>query len=267
MGRAGTGRDAFANGKADEQPEHNATVAAFRLDLTEVTVARFRQFVAAYPGSRPSEGDGAHPGIPGSGWKTAWDTHLDATADVLTIELQCSFRSTWTDNPQPNNEQKPINCVSWYVAFAFCAWDGGFLPTEAEWEFAAAGGGDNRLYPWTGAAAPDPGRASYDCGFDRDPVCNFTDIPLVRATTGVGRYGHYELAGSLREWVLDSYDATFYGQGECANCAQLLDDSVPRVTRGGGWLSPPDELRAAARNAQAGEEGDEDNGIRCARAP
>jgi len=266
LGRSASGPDAFTEGKPDEQPEHTATVAEFRLDQSEVTVARFRKFIEQYPGSKPAAGGGAHPGIANSGWKAAWDSIVAATQYDATIELSCTNRSTWADTPQGSSEQRPINCVSFYMAFAFCAWDKGFLPTEAEWEFAAAGGGENRLYPW-GAAAPDPVRASYDCTFDRDPVCNFTDIPLARATTGIGRYGHYELGGSMREWVLDSYDAAFYGQGACTNCAKLLDDSVPRVTRGGGWLSAPADLRAAARGSLAAESFEEDVGFRCARTP
>jgi formylglycine-generating enzyme len=264
MGRSTSGPDMFASGNANELPEHSASVSQFRLDVSEVTVERFRRFVSQYPGSRPAAGAGAHPGIPNSGWKAAWNSLVSADSSNLTIELKCSFRATWTDEPVQANEQKPINCVTWYMAFAFCAFDGGFLPSEAEWEFAAAGGGENRLYPW-GAAAPDPVRASYDCRFDGNPVCDYTDIPLVRGTSGVGSFGHYELGGSMREWVLDSYDAAFYTQGTCTNCARLLADTVPRVTRGGGWLSEPGDLRAATRIAS--DERGEDIGVRCARAP
>jgi formylglycine-generating enzyme required for sulfatase activity len=55
--------------------------------------------------------------------------------------------TTWTPTPSAH-ESLPINCVNWYQAYAFCIWDGGFLPSRAEWEYAASGGMQQLAYPW-----------------------------------------------------------------------------------------------------------------------
>jgi formylglycine-generating enzyme required for sulfatase activity len=52
--------------------------------------------------------------------------------------LKCQMVPSWTDTAGAN-EALPMNCLTWYAAFAFCVWDGGFLPTEAEWNYAATG--------------------------------------------------------------------------------------------------------------------------------
>src|SRR6201999_4137350 len=82
----------------------------------------------------------------------AWDTNL--TCDPTA--------STWTGG----DDSRPMNCVTWFESYAFCIWDGGFLPSEAEWEYASSGGKDYRLYPWGNT---DPGLqnqyAIYGCDF------------------------------------------------------------------------------------------------------
>ncbi len=125
-----------------------ATVSDFRLDRYEVTVARFRRFAAAYSPALVPSGGGRDPNDPSDlGWDPAWNALLPADAHALTEGLKCdAFLQTWTDEPDAN-ELNPINCVTWYEAFAFCAWDGARLPTEAEWNFAASGGNEQRVYP------------------------------------------------------------------------------------------------------------------------
>lgn len=109
-----------------------ATVSGFVLDVYEVTVGRFRAFVNAglgTQGSAPASGAGAHPRLAGSGWDAGWNGNLVASTAALVSGVKCyATYQTWTDSAGVN-ENKAMNCVSWYEAMAFCIWDGGYLPT------------------------------------------------------------------------------------------------------------------------------------------
>ena len=108
-----------------ERPEHDATVGAFYLDKYEVTVGRFRNFVAKFDGTPPVEGAGENPLVVGSGWQTAWNSSLSASQAELISSVNCyPGNQTWTNTVGPY-EAYPINCINWYEAFAFCVWDGG----------------------------------------------------------------------------------------------------------------------------------------------
>lgn len=242
--------------------EHSARISAFYLDEFEVTVGRFRQFVAAYS-SAPAPNSGAHPHLPNSGWQVAWDSELPATADALRSALKCfETWQTWTDQPGAATEVAAINCVAWYQAFAFCAWDGGRLPTEAEWEYAAAGGSDNRLYPW-GSALPDATRANFT------KTAHSPRVAVGSYPAGAGRFGQRDLAGGLSEWVLDGYANDWYaiGGNPCHDCAFYDVSSWYRLQRGGNFASMPISLRVADRRGGSPGNRQSTIGFRCARDP
>jgi formylglycine-generating enzyme required for sulfatase activity len=266
MGR-GEGSDAYV-GSSAETPEHDVTVDAFLLGTFEVTVGRFRRFVEQYDGTPPDAGAGSHPLIAGSGWQSEWNAALPASQEALIVNIKCET-SNWTDLPG-SNELHPIDCVNWYEAFAFCIWDGLRLPTEAEWDYAAAGGIENRLYPW-GQQAPDGTLAVYNCQWGGTPgECSLNDRPPVGSTpAGAGRWGHHDLGGNVWEWVLDYYDAAWYGGvgHVCSNCANLFV-AANRSSRGMSYGTTVDSyLRAAARYSWLPADRFVHVGFRCARTP
>jgi formylglycine-generating enzyme required for sulfatase activity len=252
----------------------NVTVqlSAYQLDEFEVTVGRFRAFADAYDDWRgsgnPESGSGAHPYTPGSGWDKdpSWEVALPGSAAVLRVGLNCNAtQQTWTDEPG-FNELKPINCVSWYEAFAFCVWDEGRLPTEAEWQYAAVGGAQGRQFAW-GNTPLDESFASYACAFagSRFPSCSADDIPEVGThPNGNGRFGQADLIGSVYEWTLDWFAP--YPELMREDYAKT-DMGTQRVLRGGAWNSTATEdMLATDRSFRAApDQRSAVTGIRCAR--
>ena len=168
------------------------------------------------------------------------------------------------------SEARPISCITWYQAIAFCIQEGKRLPTEAEWEYAAAGGSEQRVYPW-GNDPPSVELAVYGCKFDGQDDCSNADLPVVgSAPKGAGRWGHLDLAGSVWEWVLDVYAP--YSDTLCDNCANLnVTAAEGRVFRGGDFkfddLAQQTDLRAASRLGFDAKFPDQTRGLRCARTP
>ena len=253
-----------------------ATLGDFRLDKYEITVGRFRAFVAAGMGTRanpPADGTGAHAGMPTTGWDPAWTVKLLVDTTALIAALKCSAtEQTWTDAPA-GNENRPMNCITWWEAMAFCVWDGGYLPSEAEWDYAAAGGSEQRAYPWSvppNSLELDPTRGSYsdgtDCVGDGLPGCALTDlVPVGTKPAGDGRWGQSDLAGNVWEWTLDSYAGT-YAINPCNDCVDLTPTGG-RTARGGYFSSPIAWLRSANRFGNAENFRVSEQGARCARAP
>jgi formylglycine-generating enzyme len=280
-------------------------VSSFRLDKYEVTVGRFRQFVTAWDGGngyQPPATEGRHSYLNDGGglvnggdsdtfepgWNSTWNLpDLRPTSENLS---NCggsspSAYATWTPDADEGNENLPINCANWYEAYAFCIWDGGFLPSEAEWEYAAVGGRSERIFPW-GDVLPDGSGyefAIYDCLYPSPsaveaPGCldgSARNIaPVGTAQHGVGLFGQDDLGGNVNEWVFDLAPLIDAGTGQanapyqnpCVNCADL-DDASCHGVRGGAFQNAYGFVEGATRFYSGSAVRSIHVGIRCARAP
>jgi formylglycine-generating enzyme required for sulfatase activity len=238
-----------------------ATVSTFRLDTYEVTVGRFRKFVEAYPASKPVAGCGKNSKNAGdTGWNSAWDSALPATAEALSAAVSCSEDASWSETAG-DAEALPMGCLSWHEAYAFCIWDGGRLPTEAEWNYTAAGGAEQRPYPWSTSANDETIDGSYATYCSATPC--ISRAVGSRSPQGDGKWGHADLAGSVREWVQDYY-LTY--SSECLDCAALTDGGM-RARRGGSYSESPPFLLTEYRDAAGPAIRMPNVGVRCARVP
>jgi formylglycine-generating enzyme required for sulfatase activity len=262
-----------------------ATVSGFRLDKYLVTVGRFRQFVAALKGGwLPAAGsgkhthlnagrgliDGAAPSDAGTVYETGWLASDDGNIAPTDANLNCDavgVYPTWTSTVGAQ-EDLPITCVNWYEAYAFCIWDGGFLPSSPEWEYVAAGGIDQREYPW-GSTAPGTSNqyAIYGCYYPGESgacsgVANIA--PVGTANLGAGKWGQLDLAGETWEWVIDRNFVS------CTDCAGLTPFSatIGWQSRGGTFDSPASYITPlASAGGGTGSLSVRVGGIRCARGP
>jgi formylglycine-generating enzyme required for sulfatase activity len=263
-----------------------ATVSGFRMDKYVVTVGRFRQYVnyvTSNTGAPPANGSGIHTylnegqGLANSGSAGTYETGWDATDWNTYIATGAGAAVTWNTNlsclgnyptwtsAAGSQENLPIRCVDWYEAYAFCIWDGGFLPSEAEWEYVAAGGSQQLEYPW---GSTDPGTANqyaiYNCDYGACTNALNSIAPVGTAPLGAGYWGQLDMAGDVKEWNLDWY-ATYVDP--CTNCAYLTTAST-RVVRGGGFDGPATHLLPPYRNNDFPDNRDAYIlGFRCVRPP
>ncbi len=199
----------------DEAPRHRVPVAAFRIGRTQVTNAEYAIFVAA-------------SGVPAP--------------------------SHWPDGaPTADQASHPVSYVSWADARAFCAWAGGFLPTEAEWERAARGD-DDRAWPW-GDDAPNLERATF-------AAAGTSTVGLHVA--GASPFGALDLAGNVWEWTTSAYRAYSY---DAADGREDDGSPEPRVVRGGAYSHGPGEIRCSYRHGMLPGAVDHYVGLRLACAP
>ncbi len=189
-------------GLENERPVHRVWVDAFELGRCQVTNAEYAAFLEST----------GHPPPP-----------------------------TWND-PKLDHPQQPVVSVSWFDATAYCTWLGeragrAFrLPSEAEWEYAARGGAEGRLYPW----GDDPPQTRPDY------ATRWREGPEQVAGGAPNAYGLHDICENVHEWCSDWYGADFYAASTDRNPRGPADGSR-RVSRGGSWRHQVKISRCAAR--------------------
>jgi formylglycine-generating enzyme len=163
------------------------------------------------------------------------------------------------DDSRFNHPDQPATGVSWFDATAYCEWLSAKtaklyrLPTEAEWERAARGGLEGRLYTW-GDEAPQ-----------LQP--NYSELWL-NGPERVGQrppngFGLHDVSENVHEWCSDWYDQHYYSDSPARNPQGPLT-GTRRASRGGSWRHQIKITRVAARSSIPPEFNYSDYGFRCA---
>lgn len=186
LGAADDGRFIFDNEKA----AHPVEVRPFRMARAPVTNGEFAEFVEA-------RGYNTRKWWSGDGWD--WRQRTAAEMPRYWTNDSTGWARRQFDHVEALPEHEPVMHVSWYEADAWCRWAGRRLPTEAEWEFAAAtvpgDSANKRFYPW-GGEPPDSAKANLYGVAGR---C----LPVSACAAGDSAWGVRQMIGNTWEWTAD----------------------------------------------------------------
>ena len=266
---------------SDEYPKHAVDISAFWMDETEVTNRQFEAFIKSTEyvtvAERPIVWEEIAKDLP-PGTPPPPDSLLQPGALVFKKAdgpVRYDDPSQWwewviganwrhPEGPESSIADRmdhPVVQVAWEDAVAYCEWAGKRLPTEAEWEWAARGGLENKIYPW-GDEDVNKGKPKANFWQGVFPFQN-TEKDGYFATAPVksfpaNDYGLYEMPGNVWEWCSDWYHHGFYASADAKKPnaqgpQKSYDPQMPytqqRSMRGGSFLCN-DDFCSGYRNAR-----------------
>ncbi len=217
------------NQRDDCRPAHTVYLPAFYMDRYEVTNAQYYEFLE---------------------YVTKTGDHSKCHKDESPGKDHTPRE--WKDSYY-NNPEFPVSRIDWFDAYAYAAWAGKRLPTEAEWEKTARGPNGN-WWPWGNDWNP----ARCNVGGEPKPVGSYE--------SGKSPYECYDMAGSVAEWVADWYNP-FYYQTSPSGSPKGPEKDLRRVVRGGSRFGRGFLLRSTSRKSEQPSVHNQAVGFRCARDP
>ncbi len=233
----------------DARPKHGVPLDSFLIDAETVSTTAYCRFLNSIGGNNRCLAD----------WFLLTDSD-DRNEHVLIGRTGSGWQ------PIHGCEEWPMILVSWYGANAYSLWANGkdwwnyrgegsdeavsFLPTEAQWEYAARGP-EFREYPW-GDEPACAGRMKYGLHAVSE-VYTATTLPLaaVHETMGMSPFGLHHMAGNVWQWCRDWYGDRFYSKPEaCERNAFNRSETGIRSERGGSWVGPAELCRSSHRRGR-----------------
>jgi sulfatase modifying factor 1 len=232
-----------SDGSEDEHPKHQVRMDSFLIDAEPVSVSAFARFLNSTGNPEPTV-------------VREWCGVAEDDRRGGHFQLHRGA-SSW--EAAPGTERQPMVLVSWYGSAAYSLWanrrdwrayrDGGLLPTEAQWEYAARGP-TNRLFPW-GDEPLTPDRALVGLHRARTAYGSILPLAEVQARLGISPFGLHHMAGNVWQWCADWYAANFYSRADASQPNPL--NSCPtgiRCERGGSWIGLADLARSSYRRGR-----------------
>lgn len=254
-----------------EGPIRKIKVDSFLMDKTVVTNAEFKMFI---------EETGYVTDAEKYGWSFVFHLFLSReTWDKATNRVKETpwwivvDGATWDHPEGPDSDIKdrmnhPAIHISWNDALAFCKWSGKRLPTEAEWEFAARGGLEQKKYPWGDELTPG---GEHYCNIwqgqfpdENDKLDGYAGTAPADAFPANG-YGLYNVSGNVWEWCSDWFATNIHKRGGKDN-PKGPETGEAHVMRGGSYLchhSYCNRYRVAARTSNTADSSSGNIGFRC----
>jgi len=253
-----------------EGPIREVIIDSFYMDTYPVTNRQFAEFV---------ERTGYKTEAERFDWSFVFHKHVppelvEDTVRGVTwwckVRGACWRRPEGPDSSVDSRPEHPVTHVSWHDAIEYCRWAGKRLPTEAEWEYAARGGLEQKTYPWGDELTPG-GR--HLCNIwqgefpDVDTAEDGYSAPAPVNAFPPNGYGFYTITGNAWEWCSDWFHPTYHVTATRTNPVGPPEGAV-KVMKGGSYLchkSYCNRYRVAARTSNTADSSTTNISFRCVR--